>query len=220
MKEKKAFVLYSGGKDSSLSAVILENLSYDVKLITATFGISDDYKNAEKAAEALGFKHSIVELSGEVLKHACDIMIRDDFPKNGFNFIHRKVIEEVAAEFGSNSVIADGIRRDDLAPKLDISTIRSIEDKHNVSLISPLSGFSYREVNYLASKLFIFKEGVTENIEKGDYEAEVRKYLKSKRINIRSIFPTKHKQSIVKGWKNEQNILRGKVKVSKSVEAE
>lgn len=220
MKERKAFVLYSGGKDSSLSAVILKNLSYDVELITATFGISDDYKNARKAAEALGFKHSIICIDEEVLRHACDIMIREGFPKNGFNFIHRRVIESVAESFGSGIVIADGIRRDDIAPKLEKSIIRSIEDRYNVSLVSPLYGFSYKEVNYLAEKLFIFNESRTESIKKGDYETEIRKYLKSRRINIRSIFPAKHKQSIVKGWKDEQDILRRKVKIGKSAEAE
>ena len=220
MKEKKAFVLYSGGKDSSLSAVILKNLSYDVELITATFGISDDYKNAEKAAKALGFEHTIIEVNGDVLRDACNIMIKEGFPKNGFNLVHRRVIEEVAEKFGEGIVIADGIRRDDIAPKLDTGIIRSIEDKHNVSLVSPLYGFSYKEVNYLAEKLFIFNERRTEDIKKGDYEAEIRKYLKSRRVNIRSIFPAEHKQSIVKGWKDEQDVVRRKVKIGKSAKAE
>lgn len=52
----KVQVLYSGGQDSSLSAVLLEPF-FDVELVTCTFGIkNEDYwRNAENAAGVIGF---------------------------------------------------------------------------------------------------------------------------------------------------------------------
>jgi len=47
-------LLYSGGKDSTLAALLLEGVA-DVTLLCATFGITDDYEHARAAAEAVGF---------------------------------------------------------------------------------------------------------------------------------------------------------------------
>jgi predicted subunit of tRNA(5-methylaminomethyl-2-thiouridylate) methyltransferase len=46
----KAAVLYSGGKDSSFVAVMLERLGLDVELYTANFGVYDSYVPAQKSA--------------------------------------------------------------------------------------------------------------------------------------------------------------------------
>ena len=50
----KAAVLYSGGKDSSLMAVILDRLGYDVELITINFGIFNSSIPAQESAKSLG----------------------------------------------------------------------------------------------------------------------------------------------------------------------
>jgi len=55
----KAAILYSGGKDSSLMAVILKRLGYHVELLTANFGVFPSWKSAARSASALGFKHRI-----------------------------------------------------------------------------------------------------------------------------------------------------------------
>ena len=49
----KAAVLYSGGKDSSLVAVMLKRLGLDVELFTANFGVYDSYVPAGKSADGL-----------------------------------------------------------------------------------------------------------------------------------------------------------------------
>ena len=58
----KTAVLYSGGKDSSLMAVILDKLGYDVELITINFGIFDSSIPATESAKNLGFKHRVLKL--------------------------------------------------------------------------------------------------------------------------------------------------------------
>ena len=35
----KAYVLYSGGKDSSLIAILLKRMGFDVELLTVNFGV-------------------------------------------------------------------------------------------------------------------------------------------------------------------------------------
>ena len=42
----KACVLYSGGKDSSLMGIILNQLGFDVELVTANFGVYDSFHPA------------------------------------------------------------------------------------------------------------------------------------------------------------------------------
>ena len=64
----KAAVLYSGGKDSSFVAVMLERLGLDVELYTANFGVYDSYIPARKSAESLGFKHNVLEMDTDILK--------------------------------------------------------------------------------------------------------------------------------------------------------
>jgi|GEM_PF-50973 len=228
MKEqgKKATVLYSGGKDSSLAAAILKLLGYDVELLTASFGLDESYKHARAAASALGFKHRVIKLDEKILAEAAEMMIGDGFPNNGMDFLHRKVLEEVAKEIAldegrqnngnrEKQVIADGVRRDDKAPKLAIREIRSIEDRYGVSIISPLLGFSYRETSALAKSFFEYAENESDKINKGDYESEIRKYLKMRGWSIEKIFPKKHKQSMVISWctcaSNSASVVRAVV---------
>ena len=45
----KAGVLYSGGKDSSIVAVILKKLGYEVELITVNFGVYPSWKAAAES---------------------------------------------------------------------------------------------------------------------------------------------------------------------------
>ncbi len=188
-----AVVLYSGGKDSSLAAYILEKTGYDVSLLTANFGVLDSWKHARKAAEAIGMPHEIQRFDTAVMKKACDMITKDGFPRNGINFLHRYVIEEVAKE---HDVIADGTRRDDRVPWLDLGEIRSIEDSCCMEYIAPLRGIGSRTIKKLSENLFEI-EKVESGEQNGDYESEAREMLKSKQdLNI---FPH-HTQSRVK-WR-------------------
>ena len=76
----KTAVLYSGGKDSSFTAVMLKRLGLDVELVTANFGIYDSYIPARKSAEALGFKHRVFKMDTDILEETCEKILEDAFP--------------------------------------------------------------------------------------------------------------------------------------------
>ena len=129
----KTCVLYSGGKDSSIIAVILNKLGYCVELVTVNFGVYPSWKAAAESASNLGFTHRILDGDPNVLKDAVDTIINDGFPNNGINHIHKYALELAAKEY---SVVADGTRRDDRVPKLDLNEIRSFEDRNGVEYIN------------------------------------------------------------------------------------
>ena len=112
----KTCVLYSGGKDSSLMAVILQKLGYEVELVTLNFGVFDSFKPAAQSAASLGFKHHILKADTKIVEKATRIIIDDGFPNNGINYIHKEALDIVACYY---DVVADGTRRDDRIPKLE-----------------------------------------------------------------------------------------------------
>src|SRR5664280_1753346 len=85
----KAGVLYSGGKDSSIIAIILKKLGYEVELVTVNFGVYPSWKAAAESSSNLGFKHRVMMAEHHVLKDAVDTIINDGFPNNGINHIHK-----------------------------------------------------------------------------------------------------------------------------------
>jgi len=78
-------VLYSGGRDSSLSAVLLEPF-FDVELVTCSFG-SDCWKNAQRAAAALGFPFKTMRLGPEVMDGCIDLILKYGYPRYGINYV-------------------------------------------------------------------------------------------------------------------------------------
>ena len=58
--------------------------------------------------------------------------------------------------------IADCTRRDDRSPKLELSDMRRIEDKYEVSYVAPLMGISYKILKPICYSLFIIEEGPTD----------------------------------------------------------
>ena len=193
----KASVLFSGGKDSSLSAILLEPF-FDVELVTCNFGLVPETGEIAKiVAQELGFEHRVLKLDSSVLEHAFELIVRDGFPKNSINYIHEHAVESLAADEGV-SFIADGIRRDDRVPVLDNSKIRSIEDRFNVGYICPLKGYSRFSVNLLVDEYLVIEEAKSENVIKSDYETELREFIKRKlgADKIKEIFP-EHIQSHV-----------------------
>jgi hypothetical protein len=194
---EKVGVLYSGGKDSSLAAYILSKLGYEVELITANFGVLDSWKYAKESAQIIGFKHKVMKFEKDVVEEASKMIITDGFPKNGINFIHRHVLNRVAKSY---EIVADGTRRDDRVPWLEIDEIRSLEDRYNIEYLTPLRGVGYKTRDKLIGRIFKIIEKESDSIMKSDYEAEVRAILKTKGYDPKKFFPV-HKQSRVVGLK-------------------
>lgn len=194
----KACVLYSGGKDSSLMAVILEKLGYTVELVTLNFGIFPSFKPAAESASALGFKHRVFNADKAIIKNATNIILNDGFPNNGINYIHKLALDLVACDY---NVVADGTRRDDRIPKLSGSEINSLEGRRSVEYIT-LRGFGHKTINNLSESLFEVKKEQTNMNNNSDYEIEIRYIINEvERKAADRIFP-KHVQSRVIGWKN------------------
>ena len=194
----KASVLFSGGKDSSLSAILLDQF-FDVELVTCSFSVLPIGDIAKEAAEELGFSHRVLKLDNEILENAFNIIVKDGFPKNAINYIHHKAVETLASD-DDVAVIADGIRRDDRVPLLTDSQIRSIEDRYGVHYVCPLRGYGRAAVNALVEQYLVIEEGQSDDIIKADYETELREVIRQRigQDEIDKIFPS-HVQSRVIG---------------------
>ncbi|WP_297505055.1 hypothetical protein [Thermococcus sp.] len=195
--------LYSGGKDSSLSAWILTRLGYEVRLVTVSFGILDNWRFARGTAERLGFEHRVLYLPRETLEKAADMAVKDGHPNNAIQFIHERALEELAS-LPEVERISDGTRRDDRVPFLDLPKARSLEDRFNVAYIRPLLGLGYKTIRELTERLFVVEIRESEELEKADYEVELRHLLRERGINPLEIFPKRHYQSRVLGWREKE----------------
>ena len=192
----KAGVLYSGGKDSSFVAVMLKRLGLDVELCTANFGVYDSYIPAGKSAEALGFKHNVLKMETDILDKTCDMIMDDGFPNDGIKFIHAQTVERIADDY---DIIADGTRRDDRTPKLNVNQIRSLEDRKNVQYIN-LDSFGHKSVKLITSSLFEISHEKSNRDNSSDFEVEIRTLIDEKGGNSLDIFP-EHYQTRVIGYK-------------------
>ena len=192
----KAGVLYSGGKDSSFVAVMLKRLGLDVELCTANFGVYDSYIPAGKSAEALGFKHNVLKMDSEILDKTCDMIMDDGFPNDGIKFIHAQTVEKIAEDY---DIIADGTRRDDRTPKLNVKQIRSLEDRKDVQYIN-LDSFGHKSIKLITSNLFEISHEKSNKDNSSDFEVEIRTLIDEKGGNSLDIFP-EHYQTRVIGYK-------------------
>ena len=192
----KAAVLYSGGKDSSLVAVMLERMGLEVELYTANFGVYDSYIPASKSAKALGFNHNILEMDTDILKRTCEMILEDGFPNDGIKYIHEMTVEKLAE---SHDIIADGTRRDDRTPKLNVNQIRSLEDRFNVQYIN-LDSFGHKSVKLITENLFEISKEKSNRDSSSDFEVEIRTMIDEMGGDSRKIFP-QHYQTRVIGYK-------------------
>lgn len=198
----KAYVLYSGGKDSSLMAILLKRMGFNVELLTVNFGVYTSYISASKSAKSLGIDHSVLKLDKNILNKAVDIILDDGFPNNGITYLHKAVIEELAdlANINKVSIIADGTRRDDRTPKLERNEIRSLEDRKNVQYVN-LDSFGYKIIDILVSNLFKITKEKSNRDNSSDYEVEIRCLIDNERDeDSRELFP-EHYQTSVFGLK-------------------
>ncbi len=189
-------LLYSGGKDSTLAAVLLDPF-YDVTALCCSCGITDDYTHAMEAARGVGLSAQLVELDREIAETAAEKIIADGFPRNGIQFIHEQALEAVARQT-NYSVIADGTRRDDRVPTIDRSLAQSVEDRFGVSYLSPLAGYGREAIDALVEERLVVESGPSELIPKGDYETEIRALIAETHSPdlVEELFP-KHTQSHV-----------------------
>ena len=95
--------MFSGGKDSSLSALFLEPF-FDVELVTCTFSLAPVAKIAAEVAGKLGFKHIAIEMDVGVLDEALQMVLEDGYPRNAINHIHLRALEKVASLAGHESL--------------------------------------------------------------------------------------------------------------------
>ncbi len=188
-------VLYSGGQDSSLSAVLLEPF-FDVELVAGTFG-SEHWTHAKSAAAAIGFPFRTLALGPEIMEGCIDLILKYGYPRYGINFVHRMALEALATEAGPGGYVADGTRRDDHSPMLTASEVRSLEGRSGVAYIRPLAGYGRPAIDALVKKHFEVVEGPA--IEKADYEAEIRSSIKQNygEETVKRLFPAEHAQSRV-----------------------
>lgn len=191
-------LLYSGGKDSSLAALVLDSF-YDVRLVTAHFDVTDDWEHARDAADAIGFPFETIVLDASVADEAIDRMREDGYPRRGIQYVHEQALEQVADL--DVDAVADGTRRDDRVPTVSRAQAQSLEDRYDVDYIAPLSGFGRHAVDRLVETTFDVETGPSEEVPKADYEGELRRLLVEEHgiEAVAAVFPD-HDQTYVHGF--------------------
>ncbi|EMA00764.1 hypothetical protein SAMN05443574_101186 [Haloarcula vallismortis] len=199
-------LLYSGGKDSTLAALLLDPF-YDVTLVSGSFGVCDT-DPARESASAVGFDHVTVDLDPDVARDAAERMHDDGYPRNGIQQVHEHAVETVAsgdwvaAADGLDRLdaIADGTRRDDRVPTIERPLAQSVEDRFGVDYLAPLAGIGRGAIDAMAADKLVVESGPSPDIPKADYEVELRELLRERYGEgaVADIFP-KHTQSRVRG---------------------
>jgi predicted subunit of tRNA(5-methylaminomethyl-2-thiouridylate) methyltransferase len=195
----KLGVLYSGGKDSSLAAILLGTY-YEVELNTFVFDPLRQIPHLEAAAEALGYPLKKRVFGQGMLNEMADMVIAKGFPNDAINAVHLAAVESLAGEY---NVVGDGTRFDDRVPMLTRSAVQSLGSRTGCSYVRPLLGFVRHEVDRLADQLLLVKYGETGTIPNGDYEAEIRDAIRARGLDPASLFPARHEQSLVVGRKGK-----------------
>jgi len=193
----KAGVLYSGGKDSSLAAMMLGTY-YEVELNTFVFNPDHSIPSVEAAAEALGFPLKKRVFEKGLLNEMVDLVIKNGYPNDAINHVHQSAVESLAREY---DVIGDGTRFDDRVPMLPRDVVQSLMSRTGCSYVRPLLGYVRREIDHLVDRFFVVQYGETGTIRNGDYETEIRAAFVSRGIDYASLFPKHHEQSLVVGRK-------------------
>ncbi|WP_135536337.1 MULTISPECIES: alpha hydrolase [Halostella] len=190
-------LLYSGGKDSTLAALLLDEF-YDVTLVTGHFGVTDEWKHARGTAATVGYEFRRMELDREVAVEAVDRMYEDGYPRNGIQRVHDHALEQVAGD--GYDAVADGSRRDDRVPTVSRAEAQSLEDRYGIDYIAPLSGFGRGAVDRLADATLELDIGPSEVIQRADYEGELRALLAERHgeAAVAEVFPD-HDQTRVTG---------------------
>lgn len=189
----KAGVLFSGGKDSSLAALLLSR-DYEVELNTFIFNQEDDTTGVENAARAVGLPWRRRIFDEGFLERVIGMIVSCGYPSEGIQEVHRTAVELLCRDY---PVVADGTRMDDRIPMLTRSEVQSLQDRTGCSYLRPLLGYGKREVDRLARCHFVIVNGQTGQIENGDYERRIRNGIAAEGLDPRAYFPEVHEQSLV-----------------------
>ncbi len=194
--------LYSGGKDSSLSAMMMDSLGHELKLVTATFGTTEGWKVAEDSAEQLSYDHEVLKLPEKDLNKCVELILEKNRSRYGIQKAHELALESLASK-EEVQVISDGTRRDDVTPNLSRSQTQSLEDRHDIEYVRPLEGVGYKTINRVSEESFVIEKEESSRAERPDYEMEIREYMANNygEDKVEEIFPESHLQSRVLGWK-------------------
>jgi len=194
----KAGVLYSGGKDSSLAAMMLGTY-YEVELNTFVFDPDRQIPMVEAAAGVLGFPIKKRVFREGLLDEMVDLVIAKGYPNDAINCIHQEAVETLAGEY---NVVGDGTRFDDRVPMLPRDAVQSLGNRTGCSYVRPLLGYVRPEVDRLVDRFLTVQYGETGQVRNGDYEAEIREAFRARGLDFAPLFPKHHEQSLVVGRKN------------------
>ncbi|WP_420182368.1 DUF7411 family protein [Haloarcula sp. KBTZ06] len=199
-------LLYSGGKDSTLAALLLDSF-YDVTLVSGSFGVCDTAP-AREGASAVGFDHATVDLDPDVAHDTVEQMYDDGYPRNGIQQVHEHAVETVARGdwiadtdgIDTFDAVADGTRRDDRVPTIERPLAQSVEDRFGVDYLAPLAGIGRGAIDAMAANRLVVESGPSAEIPKADYEVELRALLRERYGEgaVTDVFP-EHTQSRVRG---------------------
>jgi predicted subunit of tRNA(5-methylaminomethyl-2-thiouridylate) methyltransferase len=191
---------YSGGKDSTLAALLLDRF-YDVTLVTAHFGLTGDWQHARAAAATLSYPFDTIEMDREVAVKAVERIHEDGYPRNGIQLVHEHTLETLAET--DVDAVADGTRRDDRVPSVSRAQAQSLEDRHGIDYLAPLSGLGRGAVDRLVKRYLDVHEGPSETVAKADYESELRALMRDEYDSdaVHSAFPD-HVQTAVLGLRD------------------
>jgi len=193
----KAGVLYSGGKDSSLAAIMLGTY-FEVELNTFVFDPARLIPSIEQAAQALGLRLKKRVFPEGMAEEMAEMVISSGYPNDAINRIHRTAIETLAGEYG---VVGDGTRFDDRVPMLTRAQVQSICSRTGSTYVRPLLGYMRADIDRLVDRFFLVEYGETGTIPNGDYESEIRAAVRARGADPATLFPPHHEQSLVVGTK-------------------
>jgi tRNA methyltransferase len=193
----KAGVLYSGGKDSSLAAIMLGTY-YEVELNVFVFDPSRQVPSVDAAAQALGFPLIKRVFKKGLLDDMVDLVKTCGYPNDAINTVHQMAVETLSSEY---PVVGDGTRFNDRVPMLSRAEVQSLGNRTGCSYVRPLLGYVKPEVDRLVDRFLVVNYGETGTIRNGDYEAEIREAFAARGIDSSSLFPAHHDQSLVVGRK-------------------
>ena len=193
----KVGVLYSGGKDSSLAAIMLGTY-YEVELNTFVFDPTRLIPTIEHAAQALGFPLKKRVFRPGLADEMADLIVACGYPNDAINRVHQIAVETLAHEY---PVVADGTRFNDRVPMLTRDVVQSLGNRTGCSYVRPLLGYVKAEVDHLVDRFLLVSYGETGTIKNGDYETEMRDVIRARGVDSSSLFPAHHDQSLVVGRK-------------------
>ena len=193
----KVGLLFSGGTDSTLAALMLDQF-YDVTLVTVHFGVSDDWERAQAVAESIGLPFVDIAVDRSVAEDALDLVLRDERARRGIDQLHLAALEALA-EDETYDAVADGTRRDDRVPSVSRAKAQQLERTYGVDYVSPLSGFGRRAVDRLVEEYLEIEVGPAQDIDRPDYETVLRDLCatRSDLEDADSLFPSRTQTAVI-----------------------